>query len=230
MKKIDTHGRVEKPSKQVILEAVIWIVLIAFAASTIIVIAEEGMEGAKLTSITEGLWFMYATITTIGYGDVTPVTGIGRATAVIAFLLGALNLARLIGGLQQFFKDENEVDNRQIYSALAEHSRILQKLEKNLPKKDKITPDDHEIDYPLIRVVIKTSRNPHEFAAITFGNDSTGDYVVSIVAFSNGMNMTRWLYADDEDHAEVLADHHIKLWEDVLKDGGHAIALVKTKF
>lgn len=45
MKKIDTHGRVEKPSKQVILEAVIWIVLIAFAASTIIVIAEEGMEG-----------------------------------------------------------------------------------------------------------------------------------------------------------------------------------------
>lgn len=126
MKKIDLHGRIEKPGKQVILEALLAIFLIAVGASMLIAICERGVEGAKITSLTEALWFMYATITTVGYGDITPITNLGRTITVIAFIGGALNLARLFSGLQSLFRDDSEVDNRQIYSILAEHSRILQ--------------------------------------------------------------------------------------------------------
>lgn len=130
MKKIYLYGRIEKPNKQVILEALLAIFMIAIGASILIAICERGVDGAKIMSLTEALWFMYATITTIGYGDITPVTDLGRTITIIAFLGGAVNLARLFSGLQKLFRDESEVDNRQIYSILAEHSRILQQLKR----------------------------------------------------------------------------------------------------
>ena len=40
MKKIDLHGRIEKPGKQVILEALLAIFLIAVGASMLIAICE----------------------------------------------------------------------------------------------------------------------------------------------------------------------------------------------
>jgi hypothetical protein len=227
MKKIDLHGRIEKPGKQVILEALLAIFLIAVGASILIAICERGVDGAKITSLTEAMWFMYATITTIGYGDITPVTDLGRTITIIAFLGSAVNLARLFSGLQKLFRDESEVDNRQIYSILAEHSRILQQLEKALTKGEKRYPSDHNIDFPIENYVVEIEGSPDEFAGVAYGADSTGDYVVSIITYFGQVNRVRWLYADSEEHAWVLSQHHLKLWEDRFKADGHKTTIVK---
>ncbi len=47
-------------------------------------------------------WYVWATMTTIGYGDWIPMTTISRCIAVLANLLGMLLTALLITGLSQF--------------------------------------------------------------------------------------------------------------------------------
>ncbi|MBP3763248.1 MAG: ion transporter [Bacteroidales bacterium] len=48
----------------------------------------EGNENPAFKSIPSGIYWAVVTITTVGYGDVTPVTAAGRFLAVIVMLLG----------------------------------------------------------------------------------------------------------------------------------------------
>lgn len=51
--------------------------------------AERGAAGASITTLPDALWFAFATTTTVGYNDMTPVTSLGRLIA------GALMVARV---------------------------------------------------------------------------------------------------------------------------------------
>ena len=46
-------------------------------------------------------WYVWVTMTTIGYGDWIPLTTMSRCIAVVANLLGMLLTALLITGLSQ---------------------------------------------------------------------------------------------------------------------------------
>jgi voltage-gated potassium channel len=50
--------------------------------------AERGAPGATITDLGDGLWWAVATMTTVGYGDVYPVTGVGRIVAVCLMAAG----------------------------------------------------------------------------------------------------------------------------------------------
>ncbi len=70
----------------------------------------------QLTSIGDSLWFTFASVTTIGYGDFTPVTPIGRIITVIITLYGILvvsiitaSIVRFIGAIQKA-KTQNTID------------------------------------------------------------------------------------------------------------------------
>lgn len=49
---------------------------------------ERDVEGATITSFPEALWWAFVTITTVGYGDLAPVTGEGRLYATGLMLCG----------------------------------------------------------------------------------------------------------------------------------------------
>jgi voltage-gated potassium channel len=55
--------------------------------------AERGVAGANIKSFGEALWWAFVTITTVGYGDYSPVSPTGR---IIAFALMIAGIA-LIG-------------------------------------------------------------------------------------------------------------------------------------
>ena len=62
--------------------------LLAIAlATTVVVLVEQSGEGA-IDSWGTALWWAVATITTVGYGDVTPVTAVGRAVGVLLMVVG----------------------------------------------------------------------------------------------------------------------------------------------
>ena len=70
----------------------------------------------QLTSIGDSLWFTFASVTTIGYGDFTPVTPIGRIITVMITLYGILvvsiitaSIVRFIGAIQKA-KTQNTID------------------------------------------------------------------------------------------------------------------------
>jgi hypothetical protein len=53
-------------------------------------------EGA-LFSLSEETYFSFTTLTTTGYGDLTPATSVGHAIAVLEMLLGQIYLVTVIG-------------------------------------------------------------------------------------------------------------------------------------
>ena len=42
----------------------------------------------KILSYMDALWFSFSTVTTVGYGDVTPITTAGRILGILMMLLG----------------------------------------------------------------------------------------------------------------------------------------------
>jgi voltage-gated potassium channel len=52
---------------------------------------EKGKEGSNINSFTDALWYSIITLTTIGYGDKFPVTGLGKILALI-FVLGSVGV------------------------------------------------------------------------------------------------------------------------------------------
>ena len=62
-------------------------------AATVVTSAEKGKD--TIVSFPDALWWSFVTVTTVGYGDMTPVTVAGRAVAVV-LMLGGIGL---FGGL-----------------------------------------------------------------------------------------------------------------------------------
>ena len=67
--------------------------LVIIAAT--VVTSVETTSDSQITSFEDALWWSMVTVTTVGYGDMTPVTPIGRAIAMVLMLVGI----GLFGGL-----------------------------------------------------------------------------------------------------------------------------------
>ena len=62
--------------------------LISWIAAVAVLQAERDSPAASIRTIGDALWWAIATITTVGYGDYTPVTLVGRLIAVGLMLCG----------------------------------------------------------------------------------------------------------------------------------------------
>ena len=63
------------------------VVVIVYAASLAILDLERDLPGTKIASLGDALWWAATTVTTVGYGDVTPVSSNGRIVAA-ALMVG----------------------------------------------------------------------------------------------------------------------------------------------
>ena len=79
------------------------LVLIAAAAMHLV---EHEAQPDKFGSIPEAMWWAIVTLTTVGYGDVVPVTALGRIVAGFTMLAGLMMLALPIGIVANAFAEE----------------------------------------------------------------------------------------------------------------------------
>ena len=70
---------------------------IVVIAATVVTVTEHGHN--SINSFTDALWWSVVTATTVGYGDMTPVTPVGRGMAILLMLVGI----GLFGGLTANF-------------------------------------------------------------------------------------------------------------------------------
>lgn len=61
--------------------------------------AEQGAPDATITTYPDALWWAAVTVTTVGYGDLYPVTGMGRLLAVPLMLVGVALVGLVTAGL-----------------------------------------------------------------------------------------------------------------------------------
>jgi len=73
----------------------------------------EGPENG-FTSIPRGLYWSIVTLTTVGYGDVTPQTGLGQALAAILMVMGYALIAVPTGLFSAEFVQQNKAPQEQL--------------------------------------------------------------------------------------------------------------------
>ena len=75
-------------------------------------LAENVSETGTLNSFGDALWWSAATITTVGYGDIYPVTALGRVVGVFTMLVGISTFAVVTAKVAEFLVRADMDDRR----------------------------------------------------------------------------------------------------------------------
>ena len=72
---------------------------------------EKSNDLEHFGSIVRSLWFSIVTMTTIGYGDVTPSTSLGKMLAIAFGLVGIICVALLTANILEANSKYNELES-----------------------------------------------------------------------------------------------------------------------
>jgi voltage-gated potassium channel len=98
--------------------------LVIIAAT--IVASVEGGNGATINSFADALWWAVVTITTVGYGDMVPITLAGRAVAFVLMLGGIAFFSGMTANLASFLIKGKE-SNKDVMEHLSKEMEVLRK-------------------------------------------------------------------------------------------------------
>lgn len=102
----------------------LFVLILNICLGTIMYIVEGHVPGSDFHSIGAGVYWSIVTMTTVGYGDLTPVTHLGRILASIIMLLGYTIMAVPTGIVSaEFVKEQERLTNRKCPKCgLAKHA------------------------------------------------------------------------------------------------------------
>lgn len=89
-------------------------VLLIYIGSLAILDVERTAPGAKITDFGKALWWTFVTVTTVGYGDLSPVTWQGKCIAVGLMVTGIALIGIVTASLASWIVDrvDSETDKR----------------------------------------------------------------------------------------------------------------------
>jgi voltage-gated potassium channel len=99
-------GRVLHAKKSDLITTIIVVVLLLTLSSSAMYLIENEEQPDAFTSIPMAMWWGIATLTTVGYGDVYPITALGKILAAIIALLGVGIFALPAGILASGFSEQ----------------------------------------------------------------------------------------------------------------------------
>ncbi len=103
---IQTFERVFNRKKEELAMSLFIILILLVVSSSIMYLAESGVQPDKFGSIPEAMWWGIITLATVGYGDVYPITFWGKVMGGIVALLGVAVYALPTGILAAGFAEE----------------------------------------------------------------------------------------------------------------------------
>ena len=99
-------------------------VLLTTASGLIIATFDPGVPNAVA-----GIWWAWQTITSVGYGDIVPVTTLGRLMAILVMIFAIGLLAVLTANFSAFFIERGEHSEKH---KIAELQKTLKRLEDKI--------------------------------------------------------------------------------------------------
>lgn len=80
---------------------------VVLGGALVTLVLEKG-RGGTIDSVGDALWWAFATVTTVGYGDAYPVTPAGRAVAAVLMVTGIATFGALTANFAAFLLDDDE--------------------------------------------------------------------------------------------------------------------------
>ncbi|MFC1939462.1 potassium channel family protein [Chloroflexota bacterium] len=100
--------------------------LVIIAAT--VVASVEGGEGASIRSFPDALWWSMATITTVGYGDMVPISIVGRAMGYILMLGGIAFFSGITANLASFLVKGRNTGDKTLRDLVVEVEGLRKEL------------------------------------------------------------------------------------------------------
>ncbi len=80
---------------KIVVYTVSGVLLLIYTGSLAVFDKERDLHGATINSFGKALWWSITTVTTVGYGDVYPITNTGRVIAVL-LMIGGISLVGVV--------------------------------------------------------------------------------------------------------------------------------------
>ena len=106
-----------KNKSREIFASLFFVLILLVVASLLIYYAEHDAQPEQFQNAFSGLWWAVATLTTVGYGDIYPITPIGRVLGAVIAILGIGMVAVPTGILSAGFVEILEKKNQKNSSA-----------------------------------------------------------------------------------------------------------------
>ena len=134
------HSKKEELSISILI-----LLLVLVFSSSVMYLVEHHVENTQFTSVPAAMWWGMMTITTIGYGDMYPVTTLGKVIGSFVGFLGICVFALPVGILGAGF------------------SEYMEKKDQNID--DNQAPDDQSIDQPTTENHVTSQGVPHQHSS-----------------------------------------------------------------
>lgn len=94
---------------------------------------ESSAMGAHIHNEGDGLWFAISTVTGVGYGDVVPVTGLGRIVASVLQVFGVVLFGAVMAFVSvELLRYQEDFNMRRILERMDEQSKQIEELKKEV--------------------------------------------------------------------------------------------------
>jgi voltage-gated potassium channel len=108
-KAIHSISIVIKNKKELLTIVFVLILFVLYIVSALMYFVENPAQPEAFSSILSTMWWGVATLTTVGYGDIYPITGLGKILGGIIAILGiglfAIPTGIIASGFLEYFKE-----------------------------------------------------------------------------------------------------------------------------
>ncbi|MCR5026662.1 MAG: ion transporter [Methanobrevibacter sp.] len=124
------------------LDEILAVFLLIVIGSTLsLYLVDPGMN-----NLFDDLWFVVVSLTTVGYGDITPNTVYGKIVSLILLIVGVFIFSAITGAISTYFMDNLlEEGSFRIIQLTEKVDDLTSQLEKNNQKIDDLTDEIAEL-------------------------------------------------------------------------------------
>ncbi|MBL4685476.1 MAG: potassium channel family protein [Nannocystaceae bacterium] len=133
-KSLHTFGRVLGESRQQLIIALSLVLIVLLISSSLLYLVEREQQPEAFGSIPAAMWWGVATLTTVGYGDVRPITDLGRVVASVIAVLGIGTFAMPAGIIAGAF--DRVVRGEEAARKCPHCARTIDELQPGMPRSE----------------------------------------------------------------------------------------------